>query len=92
MIGTEDRVRIAAMARLRFDERRNAWLLLYPERGLSLSPTAADILNLCDGVRTVGDVTSALSLKYDRSRPEELEQDVLTFLQALAQKGLVERA
>ena len=37
------RPRLAGKARLRFDRRSARHLLLYPERGLVLSPTAAEI-------------------------------------------------
>lgn len=89
MIAAGDRVRLAPMARLRFDERTQGWLLVYPERGLSLSATAADILNLCDGVRTVADVAAALSQKYDQSNPEELTRDVISFLETMHGRSLL---
>ena len=36
-------------ARLRFDRKSSRYMLLYPERGLVLNPTAADVLQRCDG-------------------------------------------
>jgi coenzyme PQQ biosynthesis protein PqqD len=90
VIAAGDRIRLAPLARLRVDERTKGWLLVYPERGLALSATAGDILNLCDGVRTVTDVANALAQKYDQSNPEELTRDVVTFLETMQGRGLVE--
>ena len=35
---------LAPKARLRFDRKSSRYMLLYPERGLVLNPTAADVL------------------------------------------------
>jgi Coenzyme PQQ synthesis protein D (PqqD). len=49
LISTESRPRLASKARLRFDRKSSRYMLLYPERGLVLNPTAADVLQRCDG-------------------------------------------
>jgi pyrroloquinoline quinone biosynthesis protein D len=90
MISPEDRPRIAKMARLRFDEKRQSWLLVYPERGLALSATAAGILELCDGERTVTQIAEALVQKYDQSSLEAVTKDVTTFLQTMLERALLE--
>ena len=51
-------------------------MLLYPERGLALNPTAATILQLCTGELTVEGIVERLQRQYaDRPalelRPEE---------------------
>ena len=38
--------------------------LLYPERGLALNPTAANILNLCDDELTVDGIVEKLQVEY----------------------------
>jgi coenzyme PQQ biosynthesis protein PqqD len=83
---------LASKARLRFDRLAGNWLLLYPERGLSLSATAADILQLCDGVRTVADIIAELSVRYDPAPDGAVERDVLAFFRSMCERGLVEAA
>ena len=64
-------------------------MLLYPERGLALNASAANILKLCDGELTVDGVVEKLRVEYgDRSR-EEIRRDVLEFLEEMARRGLV---
>jgi len=53
MILADSRPQLAPKARLRFDRLSGGYLLLYPERGLALNPTAASTLQLCTGEFTV---------------------------------------
>ena len=46
-------------SRLRFDRSPTRFMLLYPERGLVLNPTAADIVQRCTGERTVAAIVDA---------------------------------
>lgn len=78
--------RVAAKARLQWDGVRNRHILLYPEGLVALNPTAAEILGLCDGQRTVEEIVAVLSGKY---RSAEITTDVETLLAGLAAKGLV---
>jgi coenzyme PQQ biosynthesis protein PqqD len=83
-------LRLAKKARLKFDDRTKRYLLLYPERGLELSDTAAAILDLCDGTRSTGDIAAELCARYPNSDPEAVRADVATFLDQLRRRGLVE--
>lgn len=67
-------------------------MLLYPERGLVLNPTAADIVQLCTGEHTVGAIVDRLAEKYTTRSREVIEREVLEFLRALAERGLVDGA
>ena len=78
--------RVAAKARLQWDGVRNRHILLYPEGVVALSPTAAEILGLCDGRRTVDAIVALLRSKYDS---EDITADVQELLAGLAAKGLV---
>ena len=78
--------RVAAKARLQWDGVRNRHILLYPEGLVALNPTAAEILGLCDGQRTVEEIVTVLSSKYESP---EIVTDVQTLLAGLAAKGLV---
>jgi coenzyme PQQ biosynthesis protein PqqD len=80
---------LAAKARLRQDRRRGGWLLLYPERGLALSPSAVEIVRRCDGVHTIARIAAELAATHDAA-PEAVERDVLDFVDALAARALLE--
>jgi coenzyme PQQ biosynthesis protein PqqD len=82
------RVRLARKARLRRDPLSNKMMLLYPERGLELSETAADIAALCDG-RTAAGIADELCARYAGVARARIEHDVLSFLRTLAEKGLL---
>jgi coenzyme PQQ biosynthesis protein PqqD len=83
-------LRLAKKARLKWDERTKRYLLLYPERGLELSETAAAILDLCDGTRSTAEVAAALCVRYPSSDPEAVRADVATFLDQLRRRGLID--
>ena len=81
--------KLARRARLRFDEREQKHMLLYPERGLVLNASAAAIVQLCDGTRTVDEIIAALASDTDAPR-ERVDADVRSLIARLADKGLVE--
>ena len=91
MISAESRPRLAAKARLRFDRKASRYMLLYPERGLVLNTTAADVLQLCTGERTVQDIIEELARRYGHDSPA-VEREVMSFLTALTERGLVDDA
>ncbi|UJR83225.1 pyrroloquinoline quinone biosynthesis peptide chaperone PqqD [Sandaracinus amylolyticus] len=80
------RPRLARKARLRRDPITGEPLLVAPERGLLLSPTAARIVGLCDGERTLAAIIDVLARGHDRDR---VARDVHVFLDALTQRGLM---
>jgi pyrroloquinoline quinone biosynthesis protein D len=80
------RPRLATGARLRYDEVREEHLLLIPEGAVRLNPTAAEVLGLCDGERSLDDIVGALSARYEGA---DLRDDIVELVGALAQKGLV---
>jgi coenzyme PQQ biosynthesis protein PqqD len=82
------RVRLAAKAKLRFDERSGRQMLLYPERGLELSDSAARIAGLCREDRSVRAIVDALASIVDAPRAR-IETDVLSFLRQLEERGLL---
>ena len=91
MISAESRPRLAAKARLRFDRKASRYMLLYPERGLVLNTTAADVLQLCTGERTVESIVEELAQRYGHEAPA-VEREVMSFLTAMAERGLVQAA
>ena len=81
--------RLARKARLRFDRQTNRYLLLYPEKGLVLNDTAADVLQLCTGEHSVGAMVTLLAAKYGKDAGA-VEAEVMTFLGAMVERALVE--
>lgn len=91
MTGFDDRSipRLAPGVRLRWDELRQKHLLLYPEGALVLNPTAAAVLQLCDGVRSVEAVIAALQEQYGGAA---VSADVRELLTRVSERGLVVEA
>jgi len=90
MISTESRPRLAPKVRLRFDRKDERYMLLYPEKGLVLSPTAADIVRLCTGENTASTIIERLAEKYTTETRDALERQVMEFLHAMAERGLMQ--
>jgi pyrroloquinoline quinone biosynthesis protein D len=88
MIALDVRPRLAPKVRLRFDAQTSRYLLLYPERGMQLNGTGADIVQLCTGEHTVSEIIAQLSSKYAQSS-ETIEREVVRFLDALAERALI---
>ena len=82
--------RLSRGVRVRPDPRDGAPVLLSPERGLRLSPTAAAILALCDGDRDVEDIVTELAARYALSDRARIDGDVRTLLTEMRGRGLVE--
>jgi pyrroloquinoline quinone biosynthesis protein D len=80
------RPRLVTGARLRYDEVREEHVLLIPEGVVRLNPTAAEVLELCDGERSLDDIVGALSTRYEGA---DVRDDVLELVDAMAQRGLV---
>jgi pyrroloquinoline quinone biosynthesis protein D len=78
--------RLVTGARLRYDEVREEHLLLVPEGAVRLNPTAAEVLGLCDGDRSLDDIVDVLCERYDGS---DVGDDVRGLVDAMAQKGLL---
>jgi len=88
MIAAGSRVRLAAKARLQRDRLTGKPFLLYPERGLELSDSAARIVALCEADRTVAAIVDELTAASGEPR-ERIESEVLSFLRALDDRGLL---
>ena len=78
-------------ARLKFDEARQRWVILAPERVLAPDETAVEILQLCDGARSVSQMIDQLAEKYTADRGA-IAVDVIAMLQDLADKGFLTEA
>ena len=80
------RPRLVTGARLRYDDVREEHVLLIPEGVVRLNPTAADVLELCDGERSLDAIVGAVSARYDGA---DVREDVQELVAAMAQRGLV---
>src|ERR1700679_863262 len=75
-------------AKLKFDETRQVWVILAPERVLAPDEIAVEVLHFCDGVRSVADMVDQLAAKYAAPR-DAIATDVVAMLQDLADKGFL---
>ena len=79
------RPKLWKFARVQFDEARQRSVLQYPEGAVLLNDTAAEILSLCDGARTIAEIAATLSERYGA----DVLGDVQTYLSQLADRELV---
>jgi pyrroloquinoline quinone biosynthesis protein D len=79
------RPKLWKFARVQFDEARQRSVLQYPEGAVLLNDTAAEILALCDGSRTIAEIAAALNERYGA----DVLDDVQSYLSQLADRELV---
>jgi pyrroloquinoline quinone biosynthesis protein D len=79
---------LARGVKLRFDQARNAWVLLAPERVLMPDEIAVEILKRCDGTATVAAIVEDLARTFE-AEPDQVAGDVRAFVQDLADKGML---
>ncbi len=81
-----NRPRLVDGARLQYDDVREEHLLLVPEGAVRLNETAAQVLELCDGQRSVEDIAADLSQRYAGA---DVADDVRELLAGMGERGLV---
>jgi len=74
--------------KLKFDETRQVWVILAPERVLAPDEIAVEVLQLCDGVCSVAAMVDLLAEKYAADRGA-IASDVIAMLQDLADRGFL---
>ena len=84
--------KLAKKARLKHDRHSNKTMILYPERGLELNDSAAEIAKRCDGTMSVLEIAKDIVVKngLDEGQIESITKDVIELLDNLQQKGLLE--
>ncbi|PHJ60472.1 hypothetical protein VF14_14660 [Nostoc linckia z18] len=85
-IDNHARPRLVRGVRLRWDDVRKQHWLLVPEGALQLNSTAAAILALCNGERTLSAIATELEKHY---QGENLIEDVRHLLSRISQRGLL---
>ena len=88
IVDRETRPILPAYLKLRHDAGRGRWVLLAPERILTPDETAVAVLKLCDGKKTVEEISEALAKDY-AAPVDVIRKDVLELLQGLADKGYI---
>jgi pyrroloquinoline quinone biosynthesis protein D len=81
-----NRPRLVDGARLQYDDVREEHLLLVPEAAVRLNETAAQVLELCDGRRSVDEIAATLSARYAGA---DVADDVRELLRGMGERGLV---
>jgi pyrroloquinoline quinone biosynthesis protein D len=87
-VSGSDRPRLARHVRLTYSPTRQRHILQHPETVVVLNGTGADIVQLCDGQRTVAEIVAELGARYQTVPDEEVRQ----FLIRLVARRCVELA
>ena len=80
------RPRLVTGARLQYDDVREEHVLLVPEGAVRLNSTAAEVLELCDGERSLDEIVGTISERYEGAN---LRDDVQGLVEGLTERGLV---
>src|SRR5713101_6771651 len=80
-------LRLAPHIVFRFDDTRQRWIMMAPERLMLPDEQAVEILKLVDGKASVGAITDAFAARYTQAPRELIAKDVAAMLQDLADKG-----
>lgn len=81
------RPRVARHFRLQWEEAQDTWVLLYPEGMVKLNQSAAEIMQRCNGERSVNDIVTDLESTFAQ---RGLIDDVLAFLDLARKQRWVE--
>jgi pyrroloquinoline quinone biosynthesis protein D len=86
---TEDSVpRLPRHVKFRFDQARDAWVVLAPEKVFMPDEIAVEILKRCNGSTTLRDIIDDLAKTFEADR-DTVASDVVVLLQDLADKGII---
>jgi pyrroloquinoline quinone biosynthesis protein D len=73
--------------RLQFEPAQDRWVLLYPEGMVQLNPSAAEILQRCDGERTFDGIVAELEAAFNA---QGLAPEVRNLLEEGQRRGWIE--
>jgi pyrroloquinoline quinone biosynthesis protein D len=82
--------RLSPKARLRWDNVEKRHMLVFPEAALLLNETAAEILKLCDGERTIEQIVDALAQLFVGADRTMIADEVTDLFTRLRTRGLLE--
>jgi pyrroloquinoline quinone biosynthesis protein D len=86
---SDSRPRLAKRVRLHIDVLSGNPVLLHQEAVIVLNRTGYDILQLCDGTRTLSEIIQNLETRY-LAGESILSREVLEYILAISVKGLIE--
>ncbi len=81
-----DAKQIASVAKpykLQFEKAQDSWVLLYPEGMVKLNGPAGEILQRCDGKKTILSVVDELEVAFEQ---KGLLDDVIAFIEIALKK------
>lgn len=81
--------RLAPHMRLRHDAARGTWTVQAPERSFLLDDIAHTVIARCNGASSLAAVIDGLCTDFPGAPRAQIEQDVTTLLQGLADKGVI---
>jgi pyrroloquinoline quinone biosynthesis protein D len=73
--------------RLQWEETQDCFVILFPEGMVQLSASAGEIMQLCDGGKTVADIIEQLTEKFPGA---DLSGDVIEFFTEAEDNGWVQ--
>jgi pyrroloquinoline quinone biosynthesis protein D len=79
--------RVGTRFRLQWEQAQQSWVLLFPEGMVKLNGPAGEILQRCDGKRSVAQIVADLETAFGA---QGLQGDVLAFLDIARGKQWVE--
>lgn len=78
--------RLAPHFVFRWEASQQAYILLYPEGLIKLNPSAGEILQRCDGQRTLSDIVADLQAAFPGSE-EQIASGTRAFVETACAKG-----
>jgi pyrroloquinoline quinone biosynthesis protein D len=75
---------VAPTFRLQWEEAQDCYVVLYPEGMVKLSPSAGEIMQRCDGKRSIDEIIEDLATKFPGA---DLSTDVYEFLEVAYGNG-----
>jgi pyrroloquinoline quinone biosynthesis protein D len=88
MITAQSQPGLPPHIKLRHDAGRGRWHVLAPERVFEPDPIAVEILKRCDGVISVAAIAEVMAKEYNAPLAD-IQADIISMLQELADKGVV---
>ena len=82
--------RLSPKARLRWDNVEKRYMLVFPGAALLLNETAAAILKLCNGERTLEQIVDALAQQFVGADRQMIADEVTDLLTRVRTRGLLE--
>ncbi|HEY8713745.1 MAG TPA: pyrroloquinoline quinone biosynthesis peptide chaperone PqqD [Candidatus Acidoferrum sp.] len=85
----DSKPRLAAGCRLN-EAKQQPRVLLMPEKALRLMGPSLEIVERCDGQRTVAEIVADLQKIYSKAEPQKVANDILGYLELLREQGALE--